>query len=601
MLSKNLSESSLLNLNLNEDNSKLEKLKTDSDNAEIDDEEFILIQKSLEEIEEENFNGQNLKQSNYKVIESKDHILINSYRPSHINLYKNQNINEIRLANKPFKDPHFPRSSKIILENLNSDFAEGLFTSLKIANKKTNKELEEKLKWKKPQVICYDKRIGKYEFVLDSKGQSLGEKFNQDQYVKYFSSDDIFQGLLGDCFMIATLLNICNNKEILLHMIPIDNANVNNMKIGAYHFRLWRLGEWYDVVIDDYLPIDSRHNPLFARNLNFPNEFWICLVEKSIAKFVGKYENLNGGHTENIATLFSGGIQNVYYSDLVKHVTSKSPILNKYANNSAKSLTDQFGSIEAGCPNIDELFFIIQYALKLKNIVGCHSTNKTMTSLLGIFSHHQYAITAAFVKENKKIIRVQNPHNHPDEIKKTKKYNDFEQRLKKQGAPATVFGEFYLEFNEFIDCFENICVYNLLPEKPLNPISKKTLTKLKKKCVKWKILHKQGVMSTDKKGAQFTINFEIKSSSSEHILLTLCQTYSSECFLSRITLHKDNQKFKSIQSQSYALQQIFNFFLDSGKYTATFEALTDIKNSRDVCARIFHPKSLNKSVQILDQ
>lgn len=249
--------------------------------------QLILIDKILEQ---ENDTQISLMSESFKNSLIKNQILINTYRPARINLYKNQDINEIRGSCKLFEDPFFPRTLNKIVPDKNSDFAKILFSVLKIENNFKLDEINSKIKWKKPQLICYDKRIGNYEFVLDSNGKALSQKFTPYEYTSFFSSDDIFQGILGDCFMIATILSICSNKEILLHLIPIDNALTKNMKIGAYHFRLWKLGEWYDVVIDDFLPVDSGHNLLFARNLRFQNEFWISLFEKSIAKyFLGKF------------------------------------------------------------------------------------------------------------------------------------------------------------------------------------------------------------------------------------------------------------------------------------------------------------------------
>ena len=95
---------------------------------------------------------------------------------------------------------------------------------------------------------------------------------------------DIFQGLLGDCFLIGTILGVTRNKELLLHIIPVDNAIRRNMRHGAYHFRLWKLGDWYDVVIDDFLPVTPAYDLILARNSTCTNEFWICLLEKAFAK-----------------------------------------------------------------------------------------------------------------------------------------------------------------------------------------------------------------------------------------------------------------------------------------------------------------------------
>lgn len=134
-------------------------------------------------------------------------------------------------------------------------------------------------------MITYNRRIGNDEFVLDSKGQPIPSHSTCSQYTDCFSVDDIFQGLLGDCFMIAAIMGITKNKRLLSFLMPIDNAIRKNMTLGAYHFRLWKLGNWYDVVVDDYLPTDAQFNLIFTKNITFANEFWISLLEKSVAKY----------------------------------------------------------------------------------------------------------------------------------------------------------------------------------------------------------------------------------------------------------------------------------------------------------------------------
>jgi hypothetical protein len=58
---------------------------------------------------------------------------------------------------------------------------------------------------------------------------------------------------------------------------------------GVYRFRFYRMGEWMDVIIDDYLP-KKQH----AKVKN--NEYWVPLVEKAYAKFFGSYKMLIGGN-----------------------------------------------------------------------------------------------------------------------------------------------------------------------------------------------------------------------------------------------------------------------------------------------------------------
>ncbi len=123
------------------------------------------------------------------------------------------------------------------------------------------------------------------EFILDRSGAALAKDFTQSEYLNsYVMRDGIFHGILDDSILIGTILGITRNRELLAHLIPSDNAARKNINVGAFHFRLWKLGDWYDVVVDDYLPVDTTHNLLFARNLVHANEFWIALFEKAVIK-----------------------------------------------------------------------------------------------------------------------------------------------------------------------------------------------------------------------------------------------------------------------------------------------------------------------------
>ncbi len=122
------------------------------------------------------------------------------------------------------------------------------------------------------------------EFVVDLKGKPIKYDSTVRSYLDYFSIEDVYQGYLGNCFLVAAIMGILKNTELLGFVIPIDNTERKNMKIGAYHFRLWKPRGWYDVVVDDYLPVDQDYNLLFSKNLSYRNEFWIALIEKAVAK-----------------------------------------------------------------------------------------------------------------------------------------------------------------------------------------------------------------------------------------------------------------------------------------------------------------------------
>lgn len=45
-----------------------------------------------------------------------------------------------------------------------------------------------------------------------------------------------------------------------------------------------------EVVIDDYVPVDEKGSPIFAKP--YENSIWIILLEKARAKLHGSYEKM---------------------------------------------------------------------------------------------------------------------------------------------------------------------------------------------------------------------------------------------------------------------------------------------------------------------
>ena len=74
--------------------------------------------------------------------------------------------------------------------------------------------------------------------------------------------------------------------------MPKDQSFDEGDYCGAFHFRFWRYGEWIDVVIDDYLPVDYAGNLIYCKNQNALNEFWCSLLEKVIKKTKNMKVNL---------------------------------------------------------------------------------------------------------------------------------------------------------------------------------------------------------------------------------------------------------------------------------------------------------------------
>ena len=270
-----------------------------------------------------------------------------------------QKIKEIRSKDCQFKDCHFP-PQKLVLGGQDSNF-------LKTFKKK------DQMKWERTKNISYHR--GKTnQFVLDPKGEQLKDYTSIES--KFFSSGDIFQGCLGSCFFLAALLGITKNLELISYIMPLDNAIKANIEKGAFHFRFWKLGSWYSVIIDDYLPVDMKHNILFTRNLSCDNEFWICLIEKAFAKFAGNYDKIHGGYMEDAALSLSGGIYDVYHTEIILNVSYNKEITSHYSVGHMRRLQRNVEkNFKRVIPTVNEFFEILKYAIKSKNIIGCSSVN----------------------------------------------------------------------------------------------------------------------------------------------------------------------------------------------------------------------------------
>lgn len=111
-------------------------------------------------------------------------------------------------------------------------------------------------------------------------------------------ADDLDQGTLGNCWLIAGMAALTYMTSLFKKVVPMYQLFDYNYA-GIFHFRFWIYGVWHDVVVDDYLPVNENGNLIFCQNREEPNEFWAALLEKAYAKVCGCYENLEGGFTSD--------------------------------------------------------------------------------------------------------------------------------------------------------------------------------------------------------------------------------------------------------------------------------------------------------------
>jgi hypothetical protein len=118
---------------------------------------------------------------------------------------------------------------------------------------------------------------------------------------------------------------------------------------------------------------------------------------------VGSFGVLDGGWMPDAALLFSGGLHDSYFIDECKCISNKTGSKDP--------------DISLHTPSLDELFEILKYAIENSSIIGCFANNRKIEEKYGIWDAHQYRVAQVFRVNDKRVIKIQNPHNTEDKIK----------------------------------------------------------------------------------------------------------------------------------------------------------------------------------------
>ena len=262
---------------------------------------------------------------------------------------------------------------------------------------------------------------------------------------------DLRQGRIGDCWLVSTLIAICNNKDLLYKLIPNDQ-NFKDEYCGMFHFKFYWEYQWVDVVVDDFLPVTgsifSKYNLIFGSTES--NTFWFPLLEKAVAKLFGGYTFLHDGHNITFAhTLLTGGIS--------ERIQKKND-----------------------CPfNLERLWNKLYNAFKNDTMFVCTSTKNYSTIFVDAFSHAVLIVDfVQFVDfdDQVRLVKLCDPGCTYQELWKgdwclnsyswKKSSNTAIKQLKQELVKKTLKCEWWMSFNDFTSHFDR-CYVNYLALHPV--------------------------------------------------------------------------------------------------------------------------------------
>jgi hypothetical protein len=118
--------------------------------------------------------------------------------------------------------------------------------------------------------------------------------------------DDIFQGELGDCWLLSSLAVVASARLLDRAFEAPNMEQVERERaLGAYRATVLQGGWWESVLVDTFLPMRGD-KPAFARNKNDAGELWPSVFEKIYAKAYGSYAAIVEGNACNALTDLTG-------------------------------------------------------------------------------------------------------------------------------------------------------------------------------------------------------------------------------------------------------------------------------------------------------
>lgn len=259
-----------------------------------------------------------------------------------------------------------------------------------------------------PTVGNIDCKTGEIEWVRAARlGYGQPALFNRDE------PHNILSGALGDCWLTAAIAAVAEFPSYIETHIFASPFVAHD---GKYSINLYDglASAWQKIVVDDFIPCepkrwyDNQSVPIFSKPND--NEPYVLLIEKALAKLVGSYDALMGGH-ECIAWMCLTGHEEQLIWNHGDNVWRKAVL----ALESMRDVGELFGSM---CTMLtdeqksDEEMF--------EYLMECDTSNFMVAASIpggriekkrpdGLVERHAYSLLSVMEVEGFRLIRLRNP------------------------------------------------------------------------------------------------------------------------------------------------------------------------------------------------
>jgi calpain-15 len=278
-----------------------------------------------------------------------------------------------------------------------------------------------------PKPESLSKELDKFKGAGDVVWKRIHEVFHSDN-LQLFGDIDPYsmkQGKLGDCHFMSAVIVLAAKPHLIRRLFHTQEYQ----KQGCYSIWLCDSGEWKNVIIDDYIPYkEKKKKPAFSKCT--PQNLWVMLLEKAVAKLHGSYQKLQVGTEVHVLRMLTGAPAEFI----------------RIPDDNTQSAWDTMKAAETNG-------FVMTVGSKKGG------ENKAQTKELGVISKHAYAVLGLYDINGEKLLKLRNPWGSHEWVgdwgEKSNKWTD---DLKKKVDYEKQPGVFFISLADFIIHFHDISI-----------------------------------------------------------------------------------------------------------------------------------------------